>query len=95
MAAARVIGLIMITIIRIVSCVVIILAEKVLYRNSIGLSEQKVIVSACTHIANKDAADSVRLQIILFWNGLIKRIMRPLVVTVVVVSITPGHTQVG
>lgn len=87
----------MITIIRIVQRIVIISAEKVLHRNSIiGLSEQKVIVSACAHIANKDAADSVRLQIILFWNGLIKRIMRPLVVTVVVVvSIAPGHTQVG
>jgi len=66
----------MITIIRIVH-VVIISAEKVLYRNSIGLSEQKVIVSACSHTLQTKTHLSVRLQIILFWNSLIKRTMRP------------------
>lgn len=74
--AARLIGLIMITIIRIVH-VVMISAEKVLYRNSIGLPEQKVIVSACPHTLQTKTHLSVRSQIILFWNSLIKRTMRP------------------
>lgn len=84
--AARLIGLIMITIIRIVH-VIIISAEKVLYRNSIGQSEQKVIVSACPHTLQTKTHLSVRLQIILFWNSLIKRTMRPSAKSAVMVAV--------